>query len=147
MDQNPQGGSAQTGTRDETYDLVAVLYHALQGAENCQTYAQDAQGRQELRQFFEQACDQQRQLADQAKQLLHGQLMQGGEAGGSGQSSAFSQFGSADQSSSMTTGGLGSAQPAGASGSNVGASQMSDRSTDSSRNSEMTTGGGGTSTF
>lgn len=76
-------GSSQTGTRDETYDVIAVLYHALQGAENCQTYCQDASGDQELRRFFEDALNQQRQLADRAKQLLQGRLGQGGGASGS----------------------------------------------------------------
>ncbi|WP_174842743.1 hypothetical protein [Sphingomonas sp. ID1715] len=90
-----QGGSGQTGTRDTTYDLTAVLYHALQGVENCETYQQDAQsGDQQLAQFFQQAAQTQRQLAEQAKTLLHDCLMketQGGQGGqqGSGQGSAF----------------------------------------------------------
>lgn len=80
-----QGQSSQaTGTPNETYNLVSVLYHALQGAENCQTYLKDAsQG--ELRSFFEEALNQQRQLADQAKQLLARHLQ---DEGGQG-SSAF----------------------------------------------------------
>lgn len=84
----------QTGTRNETYDLVAVLYHALQGVENCQRYASDAQGDEQLGQFFRQAGDQQRQLAEQAKQMLQQCLgrEQGGEKGGSAFS--FSQQGS-----------------------------------------------------
>jgi hypothetical protein len=72
-----QSGGGQTGTPDTTYNLTAILYHALQGVENCRTYEQDAQGQQELAQFFRQAGEQQRQLAEQAKQLLHDQLMQG----------------------------------------------------------------------
>jgi hypothetical protein len=45
MDNNQMSGAqgSSTGTRDVTYDLTAVLYHALQGAENCQTYMKDAQ--------------------------------------------------------------------------------------------------------
>jgi hypothetical protein len=66
---------ADTGTDDKTYNLVSVLYHALQGIENCEIYAEDADD--EHRQFFEQACDQQRRIAQQAKQLLHDQLMYG----------------------------------------------------------------------
>jgi hypothetical protein len=97
--QNQEQGQ-QTGTRNETYDVIAVLYHALQGAENCQTYIQDAQDGQ-ARQFFEQAMQQQRQLADQGKQVLQ-QLLQndtgsGGSAFGWGQSSALGQ----DQSQQM----------------------------------------------
>ena len=46
------GASAEqaTGTRDATYDLVSVLYHALQGAETARHYMQDAAqaGDQEL---------------------------------------------------------------------------------------------------
>ena len=61
--------SEQTGTRDDTYDVISVVYHALQGAENCQLYAEDAEDGQ-LRDFFRQEADQQRQLADQGKQVL-----------------------------------------------------------------------------
>jgi len=86
------GGQQQasgTGTRDATYDVVSVLYHALQGAQNCQTYCDDASQDDELRQFFQQALDQQRQLADRAKQLL-GRRLQGG---GQGERGAFFQGG------------------------------------------------------
>jgi|SRR4051812_22822958 hypothetical protein len=76
-----QQQASQTGTRDETYDVVSVLYHALQGAENCQRYCTDATQDDELRQFFEQALDQQRQLADRAKQLLGRRLQGGGRQG------------------------------------------------------------------
>jgi hypothetical protein len=82
-------GASQTGTRDETYDLVSVLYHALQGVENCQTYSDDASGDQELRRFFEDACDQQRQLADRAKQLLKQRI--GGEGAENRSAFGFSQ--------------------------------------------------------
>jgi len=64
-----QDQSQHTGTRNETYDVIAVLYHALQGAENCQIYLKDAQDPQ-VRQFLEQAQNFQRQLADQGKQIL-----------------------------------------------------------------------------
>ena len=89
-----QSGGGQTGTPDTTYNLTAILYHALQGVENCKTYEQDAQGQQELAQFFQQAGQQQKQLAEQAKTLLHDCLMreqQGGQGGqqSSGQGSAF----------------------------------------------------------
>ena len=78
-----QGQSSQaTGTRNETYNIVSVLYHALQGAENCQTYVKDAQ-EGELRSFFEEALDQQRQLADRAKQLLTQHLQKDGGEGSS----------------------------------------------------------------
>jgi len=67
MQQREQG--QHTGTRNETYDVISVLYHALQGAENCQIYVSDAQDPQ-IRSFFEQAMNLQRQLADQGKQVL-----------------------------------------------------------------------------
>jgi hypothetical protein len=35
-------GQQTTGTRDEHYNLISVLYHALHGAENCDRYAADA---------------------------------------------------------------------------------------------------------
>jgi hypothetical protein len=34
-----------TGTRDEHYNVISVLYHALQGADTCGTYLQDAESR------------------------------------------------------------------------------------------------------
>ena len=36
-------GQQTTGTRDEHYNLISVLYHALHGAENCDRYASDAE--------------------------------------------------------------------------------------------------------
>jgi len=62
----------KTGTRDVTYDVVSVLYHALQAAETCGVYQEDAQGRgdQEAADFFRDAQQQQKQLADGAKRLL-----------------------------------------------------------------------------
>src|SRR3569833_3208836 len=73
-DMQQQQGQQQTGTRNDTYDVIAVLYHALQGAENCQIYAKDAQDKQ-IRDFFNQALNLQRQLADQGKQV-HQQCLQ-----------------------------------------------------------------------
>ena len=108
---NNQEQGQQTGTRNETYDVIAVLYHALQGAENCQTYIQDAQ-EGPARQFFEQAQQMQRQLADQGKQVLQ-QVLQN-DTGGSG-GSAFgwgqSQFqgSSSGQQGSSSFGQQGSA--------------------------------------
>jgi hypothetical protein len=116
-----QGQSSEhTGTRDETYDVISVIYHALQGAENCQIYAEDAEDADdgELRDFFQQACDQQRRLADQGKQLLMqclqkdgGQSAQpmsgltGGSAFGFGQGQQQGQ--TSDSSSETVTSGSG----------------------------------------
>lgn len=94
-----QGHSSDaTGTRDETYDVISIVYHALQGAENCEIYAEDAD-RDELRQFFEQAGRHQRQLAEQGKQLLARCLQNESGGGSSGSGSAFG-FGQGSSSSS-----------------------------------------------
>jgi len=65
-------GEQTTGTRDEHYNLVSVLYHALQGAENCDRYAADAEvtGEEHLVDFFRDAQAMQAQLAERAKELL-----------------------------------------------------------------------------
>ena len=117
-------GQQQTGTRNETFDVISILYHALEGAENCSKYLQDAQDGQ-IKQFIQQALQTQRQLADQGKQVLQQCLQQDtggqsafgwGQSQSSGQSSSTSQSGSfgdaatqnqrdfADQSSSTSAG-------------------------------------------
>lgn len=98
-----QEQAQQTGTQNQTYDLIAVLYHALQGAENCQRYIRDAKDEQ-TRSFFEQALNLQRQLADQGKQVLQQALQTdtgGGSAFGWQQSSQdpSQQFGQQQQQS------------------------------------------------
>jgi hypothetical protein len=65
-------GEQITGTRDEQYDLISVLYHALHGAENCEMYAVDAEaaGETDLADFFREAQERQTRLAERAKGLL-----------------------------------------------------------------------------
>jgi hypothetical protein len=65
-----------TGTRDEHYNVISVLYHALQGADTCATYLQDAEqaGDQDLAQFFREVQGTYRQLADRGKTLLRQRL-------------------------------------------------------------------------
>jgi rubrerythrin len=65
-----------TGTRDETYDVVSILYHALQGAETYQQYVRDAEqrGDQELAQFFREVQEEEKRRAERAKQLLANRL-------------------------------------------------------------------------
>ena len=83
-------GEQITGTRDEHYNLISVLYHALHGAENCETYMFDAEttGRGELAAFFREAQAMHAALAEQAKGHLGiggtnpGEITQGGPAGG-----------------------------------------------------------------
>ena len=69
-----------TGTRDVTYDLISVVYHALQGAETYQMYEQDAQqeGDQEAAALFHEAHQSSRQWADRAKSLLGQRMNQNG---------------------------------------------------------------------
>ena len=69
-----------TGTRDVTYNLISVVYHALQGAETYQMYEQDAQqeGDQEAASFFHEAHQANRKFADRAKTLLGQRMNKGG---------------------------------------------------------------------
>ena len=90
--QRSDNSQGDTGTRDITYDLVSVVYHALQGAETTALYIADAEqeGNQELATFFREAKDEYQRRADRAKQLLatHLSSSQGrGAAGGGGSQS------------------------------------------------------------
>jgi rubrerythrin len=62
--------AGSTGTSDPTYNLVSILYHALQGAETYEQYANDAGSDQDLANFFREVQQQEKQRADRAKQLL-----------------------------------------------------------------------------
>ena len=89
--QRSDDSQGDTGTRDITYDLISVVYHALQGAETTASYIADAEqeGNQELVQFFTEAKEEYQRRADRAKELLTTHLggSQGrGAAGGGGQS-------------------------------------------------------------
>lgn len=79
------GEEAQTGTRDEHYNLISALYHLLKGASNAEQYIADAEeaGDQELAQFFRDWQEEQRNLAERAKNLLGGKIL-GGEKAGTG---------------------------------------------------------------
>ncbi len=63
---------ANTGTPDTTYNLISVIYHALQGAQTYEQYINDAvqQGDEGLAQFFRAARDESTNRADVGKQLL-----------------------------------------------------------------------------
>ena len=65
-----------TGTRDEQYNVISVLYHALQGADTCGTYLQDAEqaGDQELAQFFREVPGTYRRLGEPSQTLLRQRL-------------------------------------------------------------------------
>ncbi len=79
---SPPGGQARllrgTGARNETYDLVSVLYHALQGAQTCNTYLEDAEASEDqgLVEFFEDTRAEYAARATLAKQLLLGRLLE-----------------------------------------------------------------------
>lgn len=59
-------------TANEYYNLIAVLYHMLEGATTYEEYAQDAeqQGDSELTEFFRKAQQQNADCAHQAQKLL-----------------------------------------------------------------------------
>lgn len=61
-----------SGERDEHYNLISVLYHGLQGADQAALYAEDAEqaGDDELAQFFRTIGQRQGEFAQQAKRLL-----------------------------------------------------------------------------
>lgn len=65
-------GQGRTGTPDPHYNLVSVLYHALEGGSTIDTYIQDAEGAgdDELAEFLGQVKQGYKRTADQAKQLL-----------------------------------------------------------------------------
>lgn len=67
-----------TGTPNEQYDLVSVLYHALEGAATYEVYIQDAEeaGDDELVDFFSQLQEEDYQRAERAKQLLATRITQ-----------------------------------------------------------------------
>jgi hypothetical protein len=77
-------GEQITGTRDEHYNLISVLYHALHGAETAEMYAIDAEaaGDEQLISFFREAQERQMELAERAKGMLG--IVEEGAAGAPG---------------------------------------------------------------
>ncbi len=65
-------GEQTTGTRDEHFNLVSVLYHSLQGADHLEVYIFDAEtsGDERLAAFLREAQAMYIQIADRAKGLL-----------------------------------------------------------------------------
>ncbi|HEX2093196.1 MAG TPA: hypothetical protein VHG28_12375 [Longimicrobiaceae bacterium] len=80
------GDTGNTGTGDVTYNLVSILYHALQGAETYDQYIRDAEqgGDSDLAQFFRDVKRENEQRANRAKQILARRLQQD-QGGGGGQ--------------------------------------------------------------
>jgi hypothetical protein len=60
------------GVRDDNFNLISVIYHALKSAEACAQYVRDAEasGDEQLAQFFEETRGSQIELAQEAKQFL-----------------------------------------------------------------------------
>jgi hypothetical protein len=69
---NDSGTRINEDTMNKDYDLVSVLYHALQAAETCSQYQQDAQaeGATEVADFMREVQEQNTRIAQQAKALL-----------------------------------------------------------------------------
>jgi hypothetical protein len=61
-----------TGMKDKDFNLVSMLYHALEGAWTYATYLEDAQNASdhELAKLFTEALEQHEKLAEGAKELL-----------------------------------------------------------------------------
>ena len=68
--------TSDTGTVDVVYNLVSILYHALQGAETYEMYMDDAKqvGDDELVKFFRAAKTAESKRAEQARELLKARL-------------------------------------------------------------------------
>lgn len=68
----------KTGTENQHFDLMSVMYHALEGAATYEQYVLDADeaGDQELANFFREVKDTNCQLADRAKAMLVQRLRQ-----------------------------------------------------------------------
>jgi hypothetical protein len=78
-------GSGMTGntrTGNPEYNLVSVLYHALQGADLYQQYASDAGSDQDLANFFREVQQQEQQRAERAKKLLAIRLQRSSDMSG-----------------------------------------------------------------
>ena len=63
--------------RDEHYDLISVLYHALQGNETLDQYIEDAEAAddQELVAHFRDVQQAYREIAQQTKDVLKEKLL------------------------------------------------------------------------
>ena len=79
-----QQSQGNTGTGDIQYNIISVLYHALQAAETIDQYIQDAEGtgNQDAAQFFRDVKQENTRRADRAKQLLSQMI---GQTGGQSQ--------------------------------------------------------------
>lgn len=67
-----------TNVSNKDYDVISVLYHALQGAETAMRYEQDArhEGDNDTAQFMKKVCDNYNMVADEAKGILANRMKQ-----------------------------------------------------------------------
>lgn len=65
-----------TGTPDELYNLVSLLYHELKQAETCAKFVADAEASHdiELVNFFSECQDVSRDLIERSKALLRARI-------------------------------------------------------------------------
>ena len=77
-----QTGQSNTGVPNALYDLVSVMYHALEGGQTYSQYISDAQqsGDQELAQFFQQVQQEDARRAQWAMQFLAQRAGQSGSS-------------------------------------------------------------------
>ena len=94
----------KAGARDVTYNLISNLYHSLKGADACEQYIRDAQesGDRELEEFFRDCQEQNRDLAERAKNLLGAKL---GQLEGASQGASSGQQGTGARKGRKMTGG------------------------------------------
>jgi predicted HAD superfamily Cof-like phosphohydrolase len=73
-----RSSQGDTGERDENYNLISVLYHALQGAETITQYVQSSRdGDEELVEFLKETRQTYQQAAAKARELLADRLSAG----------------------------------------------------------------------
>jgi hypothetical protein len=57
-------------TDDVIYDLVSIQYHALNGAQLYEKFLRDADGHNDVQQFFRQCADEDAGRANQCHELI-----------------------------------------------------------------------------
>ncbi len=62
--------SEHTPADDIIYNLISVQYHALKAASTADKYIQDAHDHEDVRQFFTEVAEQDRQRALRCHELL-----------------------------------------------------------------------------
>ena len=72
---------SKTGTSDAVYNLVSVVYHALQGAETLEQYIDTASDDEALSSLFRECQDDYRRIAEKGKALLRQRLAKEGLRG------------------------------------------------------------------